>query len=376
MRQYILATLLLITALSLSAIAAYYAVAGLAAIFAASVIPIIFMGSALEAAKLVLASFLYRRWGEINVLIRTYFMVALVLLICLTSMGIYGFLSKSHVEQALDVGDNTLQVELIDNKIGREQNRIKDAETQLEQLDGAVRVLQEYDRIRGPDGAIAVRESQKEERQSLSNIIDEAADEIALLQEDKVALQKEQLTSELKLGPVKYIAALVYGSNVGGETLETAVRIVILVIVFVFDPLAILLLIAANMELMRIKRPEEKPKSTLEVLDEMKPTNVREDMRVYNSPENIEDDPERGKAWVDEATDIKLMPEILDDMSSHKMINPEIEKRVVLENGETVVVPKESNIHIGSDMPGESKVDAFRRKSNIIIKGGDNGSGN
>lgn len=239
-------------ALAMSTIAAFYAIVGLVAIFAASAIAIAVLGAALEASKLVIASFLYQRWHETNIAMKSCFTVALVLLMALTSMGVYGFLSKSHLNQTLEIGDNTLQIEILESRVARQENVIKNHETVLSQLDGAVATLREYDKISGPDGALAVRESQKEERQQRENSINQAADRIDQLRADVAELKQEQLSSEAKLGPIRYIAALF-----GWQDLEAAVRIVMLIIVFVFDPMAILLLIAANKELMREKRTQE-----------------------------------------------------------------------------------------------------------------------
>lgn len=250
--------LLLLSALSLSGIAAWYAIAGLMAIFAAMPIPIMIMGGALEAAKLVVASWIYNNWKRIPFLMKTYFSVALVVLMLLTSMGIFGFLSKAHLDQTMDTGGNTLQIQLIDSKIEREQKRIDDANTVLGQLDQAVQVLLDADRIRGKSGAIAVRESQKEERQSLTGIVEEASDTIANLKQEKLSLDQQKLELEAEVGPVKYIAALIYGEEESKSMLEEAVRWVILMIVFVFDPLAVLMVMAASREIAG-KRKETEP---------------------------------------------------------------------------------------------------------------------
>jgi len=241
--------ILLLSALSLSGIAAWYAIAGLMAIFAALPIPIAIMGGALEASKLVVASWIYNNWKRIPFLMKTYFSVALVVLMLLTSMGIFGFLSKAHLDQTMDTGDNALQIELIDGKIEREEKRIKDAQTVLDQLDNTVQVLINYDRVRGKNGAIAVREEQKEEREQLATIIDSANDTIAGYKQDKLVLSKETLALEAEVGPVKYIAALIYGEDESKSMLEEAVRWVILMIVFVFDPLAVLMVMAASREI-------------------------------------------------------------------------------------------------------------------------------
>jgi hypothetical protein len=248
--------LLLLSALSLSTIAAWYAIAGLIAIFAALPIPIMIMGGALEASKLVVASWLYTNWKQIPVLMKSYFTVALVVLMMLTSMGIFGYLSKAHLDQTLSTGDNTLQIELIEQKISREQQKITDSETVLKQLDGAVQALVDYDRIRGKDGAIATRAAQKEERDQLTKVIDDAADSISTLQQEKLVLSKEQLQLEAEVGPIKYISALIYGEEESKSMLEEAVRVVILMIVFVFDPLAVLMVMAASRELTSRKKVE------------------------------------------------------------------------------------------------------------------------
>jgi hypothetical protein len=241
-----LAYLTLITALTISAVAIYYSVSGLAAIFAAAVIPIIIMGGVLETAKLVTAVWLHRYWNESKWWLKTYLSIAVLVLMFITSMGIFGFLSKAHIEQTATAGDNSLQIELLDNRISREQKRIQDADIVISQLDQSVQTLMDYDRIRGPEGAIAVRQGQKEERDSLNAIITEAQTNIAQLQDERLVLSKEQVAIEAEVGPIKYIAEFVYGQEADKNLLEEAVRWVIIVIIFVFDPLAVLLLIASQ----------------------------------------------------------------------------------------------------------------------------------
>ena len=162
-------------------------------------------------------------------------------------MGIFGFLSKAHIEQTTVVGDNTLQIGLIDKKIQRQQKRIDDAELVISQLDQAVQTLINYDRVRGPTGAIATREKQKPERIELNKIIDDAQVVVSDLQVQKFTLNKQQIAFEAEVGPIKYIADFIYG-EADKKLIEKAVRGVIIIIVLVFDPLAIILLIAANRE--------------------------------------------------------------------------------------------------------------------------------
>lgn len=272
--------LLFLTAISLSVVAAYYAVSGLIAIFAAAVIPIMIMGGLLEGAKLVVASWLYRSWKGIPFLMKSYMTTALVVLMLLTSMGIFGYLSKAHMDQTLVTGDNTLKIELIDNKIAREQAKVNDANKVLAQLDQAVQTLMDYDRVRGKDGAIAVRQSQKEERDQLTAIVDESSDTIAKLQEEKIVLDKDQLAKEAEVGPLKYIAELIYGEDAKSH-FDEAVRWVIIMIIFVFDPLAVLLLIAANWQMAQNKPAPKKEWETF--FKEEAPT-VTEDFQPREEP--------------------------------------------------------------------------------------------
>ena len=249
--------LTLLVGLAISGVAAWYSIVGLMAIFAAAKIPIAIMGAVLEVGKLLTASWLYQYWEKANKLIKGYFITAVVVLMFITSMGIFGFLSKAHMDQTLSVGDNSLLIERLDKKIEREQVRIKDAETVIGQLDKAVQVLIDYDRIRGPKGSIAVRESQNEERAQLTSVIDDAYLRIDDMSMEKLELDKEQLALEAEVGPIKYIAAFIYGDDLDSNLLDKAVRWIIVTIIFVFDPLAVLLIVAANMTL---KEAYNKPK--------------------------------------------------------------------------------------------------------------------
>lgn len=244
-----MAIILFIIAVSLSAIAAFYAVSGLVAIFAAAAVPIAIMGGVLEAGKLVVASWLYRRWDQINLFMKTYLVGALVVLMLLTSMGIFGFLSKSHLDQAGEKGNNDIRIAQIERQIEREKKTIADAEKVIGQLDQAVQVLLDADRIRGPNGSIAVRASQKDERDQLSAVISYANSQIVQLEEQRQPLLNEKLALELEIGPLKYVAEFIYGDEAPSH-FDEAVRWVILLIIFVFDPLAVMLLIAWNREVM------------------------------------------------------------------------------------------------------------------------------
>lgn len=248
MQNKFLNYLVLITGLAISAIAAWYSIVGLAAIFAASVIPVIIMGSALEIGKLVSISWLYQNWNRTPILIKTYFMFAIIVLMFITSMGIFGFLSKAHIEQTLGTNNMQIEVAAIDTKIDREQKRIDSNQTVLDQLDSAVQVLTEAQRIRGKDGAIAVRQAQQEQRDAIQAQIDSALNNIQELQAEKSKLEIERVGLEAEVGPIKYVAELIFEES-GKDVLDKSIRYVILLLIFVFDPLAVLLLLAFNMSM-------------------------------------------------------------------------------------------------------------------------------
>lgn len=260
----------LLVALTLSGVAGWYSIIGLTAIFSASFWPIVIMGTTLEIGKVVTTAWLHRNWQTAPRMIKYYLTAAVVVLMFITSMGIFGFLSKAHIEQTVSTADNTVLIKQLDDKIERENKKIKDAETVIAQLDNSVKVLQDAQRLRGKDGAIAVREGQKEERATLQTVIDTAMKEIDKLQTERTTLAVEQTKLEAEVGPLKYIAELIY-SNADRNQLEAAVRWVIIVLVFVFDPLAILLLIAANIGMVKTK-PKRKvirqPRKSLPKIEE------------------------------------------------------------------------------------------------------------
>ena len=244
--------LLFAVALSLSALAAYYAVMGLIAIFAAAVVPIALMGSLLEASKLVVASWLYRNWKQIPTLMKSYFVGALIVLMLLTSMGIFGFLSKAHLDQAIPTGDVQSKLALIDEKIKTEKENINANRKELTQLDAQVdQTISRTTEASGAERAITIRRGQQKERARILNEIGTAQAKIAKYNEERAPIASEVRKVEAEVGPIKYIAALIYGDESANDTtmLEKAVRIVTILIVIVFDPLAVLLLIAANWNL-------------------------------------------------------------------------------------------------------------------------------
>ena len=243
----ILAWLLLLTGLTISAVAIYYSVVGLAAIFAAAAIPIYIMGSALEVAKLVCASWLKANWERVPRLMKTYMTIAVVVLMFITSMGIFGFLSKAHLDQSIVSGDVVDKVAILDEKIKTQKDNIEAARKALRQMDEAVdQTMARSTDEKGADKAAALRRNQARERTNLQNDIAKAQKAIAALNEERAPIAKDLRKVEAEVGPIKYIAALIYGDNPDANVLERAVRWVIILIVLVFDPLALVLILAAD----------------------------------------------------------------------------------------------------------------------------------
>jgi len=256
-----LGLLTLLTALTISSVAVYYSVSGLAAIFAGAYYPIIIMGTALEVGKLVTASWLHTNWRKAPTILKSYLVLSVVILMIITSLGIFGFLSRAHIDQGAPVGDVTAQIELLDEKISAKRAEIEQAKTALKNLDDVVAQFL----LKGKDeksvaAANNARKNQQVERNKTSKVIDDAQKEISKIQEQKLPLTKQVRQIETEVGPIKYIAAFMYGNNPGQDLLEKAVTWMIITIIFVFDPLAVLLLIASQMsfEQFRNRRAEKK----------------------------------------------------------------------------------------------------------------------
>lgn len=255
-----LAWLLLITGLTISAVAIYYSVVGLAAIFSAAVIPIIVMGSALEVAKLVCASWLKENWNRTPILMKTYMTIAVIVLMAITSMGIFGFLSKAHSDQSLVSGDVMGRIAIYDEKIKTSKENIDANRKALRQMDEAVdQSMARSNDEKGADKAVAIRRGQQKERARLQKEIADEQATVAKLNEESAPIRAEVRKVEAEVGPLKYIAKLIYGDAGADENmLERAVTWVIILIVVVFDPLAVIMLLAAQMSF-GWRKPDEEP---------------------------------------------------------------------------------------------------------------------
>ena len=244
----ILAYLLLLTGLTISSVAIYYSVAGLTAIFSAAAVPIMVMGISLEIAKLVCATWIKAYWARVPRVMRTYMVIAITVLMLITSLGIFGFLSKAHNDQNLVSGDVQSRIAIYDEKIATARSNIESDRKQLKQMDEAVdQVMARSTSETGADKAVAIRRSQARDRAQLSKDIETNQKAIAQLNDEAAPIRAEVRKVDAEVGPIKYIAAFIYGTTPDASMLEKAVTWVIIMIVVVFDPLAVIMLLASQM---------------------------------------------------------------------------------------------------------------------------------
>lgn len=244
--KYTLLTIVLLTGLALSSAAAYYSIIGLTAIFSGAFWPIVIMGSTLELAKLVSVSWLYHYWKETPKIIKYYFVFAIVVLMLITSMGIFGFLSKAHIEQQLRINTGVAnEILIIDNTIKTKEMEITDLDKQIAVIDNSINKLIEKGQARS---SLNAADAQKKNRADLVKRKDERVDALNPLREKKITLESEIKKIEAEVGPIKYVAELIYGES-DAKILDKAVRFVIIILIFVFDPLAVLLLLAFNISI-------------------------------------------------------------------------------------------------------------------------------
>ena len=239
--------LTLFTALIISLSAAVYSILGLTAIFAAAFWPIVIMGGSLEVGKIVTTLWLHKYWDRAELQYKLYLCSAVAILMLLTSMGVFGFLSKAHSDQSLVSGDVTSKIAIYDEKIKISRDNIDANRKALTQMDSAVdQVMSRSSDEKGADKAVAIRRSQATERNRLLKEIDSEQKKITGLNDEAAPIRAEVRKVDAEVGPIKYIAALIYGDNPDTNILEKSVRWVIILIVIVFDPLALTLLLAAT----------------------------------------------------------------------------------------------------------------------------------
>ena len=280
-----MALLTLITALAISGIAAFYSIVGLMAIFSGAAMQIAIMGGALEVGKLVTASWLYQNWRNKNLgrTLKTYLFTAVIVLIFITSIGIFGFLSKAHLDQVKPAGNNQLIISTIDKQIAFEEKQIARAESTIAILDAA---MEKYIDMEYVTRGLKERKKQEEEREALNAVIKSSTNKIVELNNEKFAVEKEQIALEADVGPLKYIAELVYGDN-AKDMLDEAVRGLIIIFIFVFDPLAVLLLVSANISFRTTKEQKENKIKKRNQLEQMTKKYERLQKRQKNLKKKI-----------------------------------------------------------------------------------------
>lgn len=293
----------LLVALSISAIAAYYSVVGLTAIFAGAVIPIIVMGTILEIAKITTTVWLHKYWDRASWSIKTYLTTAVIALAFLTSMGIFGLLSKAHSDSGLVSGDVVAQLNLIDEKIKIQRDNVDTARKALQQMDDQVNQrLARSDNEQGAERAVQIRRQQSAERNRLLKEINDAQIVIAKLNEERAPIAAKNRKVEAEVGPIKYIAALIYGDNPDTNLLERAVRWVTILIVIVFDPLAIILILAANNSL-KWQR-EDKQSNIPDIENKKEPENIN--VSESNLTETVNEEPILNETIKEELPDVPV----------------------------------------------------------------------
>ena len=251
----ILALIVLGVALAISGVAAFYSIVGLMAIFSASALSIAVMGSVLEVGKLATASWVYQNWKKVPRFLKYYLTGAVVILMFITSMGIFGYLSKSHIDAGTGTSELYVKLERLESNIESERKSISRAEGQLEKLDFA---LERYIELNAVSKGLRKRDEQKPERDALSQTVNESQDKIDIYLDERAEIQLKIKSFEVEVGPLKYISALLFGENESVNYLDKAVRYVIILLIFVFDPLAVLMLIAANMSLKEEKNKRKR----------------------------------------------------------------------------------------------------------------------
>lgn len=263
--------LTLLSALSLSIVAGWFSIVGVTAIYAGALYSALIMGIVLECAKLVTTSWLYRNWEYSNWKLKIPLIIFTILLMFETSIGVFGYLSKAHLQQSSSILDNRPKIENFDRQISQEKKNISDNEKILGQLNAIVESFISKEKT---DKSIQVRKSQTSQRNQLKVEIENSNNKINQYNEEKLKLQSELDHLELEVGSIRYISELFFGNE--KSNIELAVKLFTLLIVLTLDPLAIILLIAANHAILRIKLekitniPIDKEINTESVVNESK----------------------------------------------------------------------------------------------------------
>ena len=295
--EILLAYLALISGLAISGVAVYYSVVGLTAIFAAAALPIIIMGITLEVGKLVATVWLKQNWAITPKIIKIYLISAIILLMIITSMGIFGFLSKSHSDQNLIGGEVLVQLAIYDEKIKTTKENIETKRRELKQMDEAVdQVMARSQNEQGADKSIALRKSQQRDRTRISSEIETEQKRLSELNNEAAPIRAQVRQVEAEVGPLKYIAAFIYGET-DQSVLEKSVTWVIVLLIVVFDPLAIILLLASQISFQNLREKNSHNEltqntnliaTTLQTSTTTDIKNIQEESTVVNNLESFD----------------------------------------------------------------------------------------
>lgn len=305
--------LLFLSAFAVSACAAWFSVAGLISIFSSAPLATGLMGGSLELAKLVAASWLYRNWDAAPRALKYYFSTAVVILSIITSLGIFGYLSKAHLDQAAVTGQSTGQLVIIDEKIKTVKENIDANRKALKQLDEAVdQVMGRSDSEKGAERAVSIRKSQQKERDRLQTEIQAYQTQVGKLNEERAPLAQDVRKIEAEVGPIKYVAELIYGDSTE-DMIGKAVRLIIMSLIFVFDPMAILLVIAGNMSLMARQKllyeDKHTPSSPQTTITEVE---IHDSTPAVFKYEEVQDEVDPEEVKINKKDVHRIPPEILD----------------------------------------------------------------
>jgi len=358
---------ILATALLLSAVAAWYSVAGLTAIFSAATIPVIIMGGSLELGKIVATVWLHNNWKRAGIVFKLYLIPAIAFLMILTSMGIFGYLSKAHSDQSLVSGDVVGKIAIYDEKIRTERENIDANRKALKQLDESVdQVMGRSSDEKGAEKAVAIRRAQQKERGRLAQDIADSQKRIAGLNEERAPIAAEVRKVEAEVGPIKYIAAFIYGETSEG-ILEKAVTWVIVILIVVFDPLAVILLLSSQVSFQNFRErkslanyePDDGP------LTDQQIEQIRELAEGNNPQEPV--DVVDGHTIVTESLEEKSIlaqhPYLTKGFSHFENLKPMVHtpdkpvlEEPVVEEPAVVEVPKEESLFVQNEEQKESNL--------------------
>ena len=250
MYNTILAGIVFLSGISLSAVAAFYSIIGLTTLFSGAFWPVIIMGSVLEIAKLVSVSWLHHNWKETTAFVKSYLIFAILVLMLITSMGIFGYLSRAHIEQQVKINTGvSSDIRILNNQIKTKEDTINDINKQISFIDDSISKMIEKGKTKD---SLAASDKQRKTRDELVSKRDREITELNTIKTKKIQSEAESKKVEAEIGPLKYVAEFFYGES-SEKVVDKAVTYVILIIILVFDPLAIFLLIAFNQTLAKRK---------------------------------------------------------------------------------------------------------------------------